>query len=118
MNRSIRLIRFIEENYAARISVADIAGSAAVSQSECLRCFRGTIGASPIRYLKQFRIQKAAQLLSSTREDVAEIGAQCGFEDASYFTKTFRELKGIAPSAYRRERGQGGGGAGSAGPLD
>ncbi|MCI8808086.1 MAG: AraC family transcriptional regulator [Oscillospiraceae bacterium] len=113
-----RMLRFIEENYAARISVADIAESAAVSQSECLRCFRGTIGASPIRYLKQFRIQKAAQLLSSTGEDVAEIGARCGFEDASYFTKTFREIKGMAPSAYRRERGQGGGGAGCAGPPD
>lgn len=101
-NRVKQMLRFIEEHYASEINTADIAGSAAISQSECLRCFRSTIGAAPIQYLKQFRIQKAAELLASTQLGVAEIGAQCGFQDASYFTKTFRELKGCTPSAYRR----------------
>ena len=45
--------------------------------------------------------QKAAELLASGTMSVAEAGALCGFEDASYFTKTFREMKGCTPSAYR-----------------
>ena len=98
------MLQFIQENYALEIDTGDIARSAAISESECLRCFRSTIGASPIQYLKQFRVQKAAELLLSTGKDIGEVGGQCGFQDASYFTKTFRELKGSTPSAYRRER--------------
>lgn len=97
-----QMLRFIEDNYDSPLTTADIAGSATISESECLRCFRSTIGAAPIQYLKQFRVQKAAELLESSGESVAEIGARCGFPDASYFTKTFRELKGCTPSAYRK----------------
>lgn len=99
-----QMLRFIQENYSAGINTAAIAGSATVSESECLRCFRSTIGTAPIQYLKQFRIQKAAELLLASEENVAEIGARCGFQDASYFTKTFRELKGRSPSEYRKEK--------------
>lgn len=97
-----RMLRFIEDNYDSPLTTAAIAGSAMVSESECLRCFRSTIGAAPIQYLKQFRIQKAAELLLSSGESVGEIGAKCGFPDASYFAKTFRELKGCTPSDYRK----------------
>lgn len=97
-----QMLRFIEENYDSQLTIADIADSATISESECLRCFRGTIGVAPIQYLKQFRIQKAAELLLSSGESVGEVGARCGFPDASYFTKTFRELKGCTPSAYRK----------------
>lgn len=97
-----QMLRFIEDNYDSPLTTADIAGSAMVSESECLRCFRGTIGAAPIQYLKHFRVQKAAELLLSSGESVGEVGAKCGFPDASYFAKTFRELKGCTPSDYRK----------------
>ena len=102
-----RMLQFIQDHYAGEVNTAAIAGSAAISQSECLRCFRSAIGAAPSQYLKQFRIQQAAGLLRTTRLSVAEVGARCGFQDASYFTKAFREAKGCTPSAYR-EQGQNG----------
>lgn len=101
-----QMLRFIQEHYSSDITVADIAGSATISESECLRCFRSIIGAAPVQYLKQFRVQRAAELLRSSREGVAEIGGLCGFQDASYFSKTFRELKGCTPTEYRRAGGQ------------
>ncbi len=82
-------------------STAQIAASARVSVSECLRCFRNTIGVPPIQYLKQFRIQKAAELLATTDWKIAETATQCGFQDMSYFSRTFRELKGSVPTEYR-----------------
>lgn len=103
------MLQFIQENYAAGISAADIAGSAAISESECLRCFRATIGTPPGQYLKQFRIQKACELLALGAGSVAEIGALCGFQDASYFAKVFKEVKGCAPSEYRRRAPASGG---------
>lgn len=98
------MLQYIQEYYSEPLSVADIARSAAVSESECLRCFRAMIGAAPIQYVKQLRIQKAAELLQFTDRKIAEIGAACGFQEMSYFAKAFRELKGCTPSEYRRRR--------------
>lgn len=97
------MLQYIQEHYSEPLSAADIARSAAVSESECLRCFRSTIGVPPTQYLKQYRVQRAAELLASTVWSAAEVGARCGFPDASYFAKAFRQLKGRTPSEYRRE---------------
>ncbi len=97
------MLRYIQQNYAEELSVADIAASASISQSECLRCFRSIIGMPPIQYVKRFRVQRAAELLSSTSQKIADIGAQCGFLDTSYFTRCFREIKGMSPGEYRRQ---------------
>lgn len=96
------MLQYIQEHFQQELQIAQIAGSALISESECLRCFRSTIGITPIQYVKQFRIQKAAGLLTSTNQKIADIAAQCGFFDVSYFTKTFREQKGCTPSAYRK----------------
>ncbi len=96
------MLQYIQTHLDRELTSADIALSAAVSESECLRCFRSMIGSTPIQYVKQVRIQKAAELLASTRQNISDIGARCGFQEMSYFAKTFRELKGCTPSAYRR----------------
>ena len=103
-----QMLRYIQQNYAEALTLADIARSAMIGESECLRCFKGTIGMAPIQYVKRFRVQKAAELLSSTDERIADIGAQCGFQDSSYFTRSFREIKGMSPVEYRRLNGNGG----------
>ena len=102
-----RMLRYVQQNYTEEISVADIAASASISQSECLRCFRSTIGMPPIQYVKRFRVQRAAELLSSTAQKIADIGAQCGFLDTSYFTRCFREVKGMSPGEYRQQAQKG-----------
>ena len=96
------MLQFIQENYGGELSTAKIARSAAISDSECLRCFRAIVGTTPIQYVKQLRVQKAAELLLSTDRKISDIGAECGFQEMSYFAKTFRELKGCTPGAFRR----------------
>ena len=95
------MLQYIQEHYAEPVTVAQIAGAAMVSESECLRCFRTVIGTPPIRYLKQLRLQRAAELLRTTDEKVAVIGAECGFQDASYFIRTFRAGESCTPAEYR-----------------
>ena len=94
------------DHYAEPIDTDAIARSAALSQSECLRCFRATIGATPIRYLREYRIDQAALLLARG-EAISDVVARCGFQDVSYFTKTFRELKGMTPGEYQRRQRSG-----------
>lgn len=96
------MLSFIHEHFGSDLNTEKIAASASISESECLRCFRTTIGTTPIQYLKQYRIQQAAQLLTDTEEKVSEIATRCGFQDMSYFTRVFREQMGIVPTQYRK----------------
>lgn len=100
--RMKQMLRFVEEHYAEELTVERIAADAALSESACLRSFRQVLGITPIQYVKQFRVEKAAELLRSTQLKTGEIGAECGFADGSYFIKTFREIKHCTPKEYRR----------------
>lgn len=100
------MLEFIHQNYDGKLNTASIARAAAVSESECLRCFHRVIGLTPVQYVTRFRIQKAAELLVSAPElSVAAVGARCGFQDASYFAKTFHALREATPSEYRCRAG-------------
>ena len=95
------MLQYIQEHCGEELTLAKIAQSAAVSENECLRCFRTMIGTTPIRYVNQVRIQRAAELLASTDRRVSDIGGACGFQEMSYFARTFRGLKGCTPKEYR-----------------
>ena len=97
------MLQYIMDNYGEAIDTAAIARSASVSESECLRCFRAAIGTTPIRYLREYRIEQAANHLANSQASIADIAAGCGFQDISYFTKTFREMKGVTPKVYQKE---------------
>lgn len=100
--RMKQMLRFVEEHYAEELTAERIAADAALSESACLRSFRQVLGITPIQYVKQFRVEKAAELLRSTQLKTGEIGAECGFADGSYFIKTFREIKHCTPKEYRK----------------
>lgn len=96
------MLEYIQRHFYEDITIDKIAQCADISESECLRCFKKTIGTTPIQYLKSFRIQKAAELLENTDEKIVDIGIQCGFQDMSYFSKSFRKVWGDTPSEYRK----------------
>lgn len=102
--RTKAMLQYIQARYSEEITLTQIAGSASISESECLRCFRSVIGCSPMQYVKQLRIQRAAELLKSTDWKICDIGMQCGFQEMSYFAKTFREVKGCTPKGYREQK--------------
>lgn len=97
------MLNFIHNHYAEELDTAAIAQSAMVSASECLRCFHNTIRITPIQYLKQYRIQRAARLLATTDLKIMDIAARCGFQEMSYFSRTFRQIMGCLPREYRRK---------------
>ena len=96
------MLSCIHSQFGTALTTAQIAASASVSESECLRCFRSTIGTTPIQYLKRYRIQQAARLLSETVTKISDIAVICGFQDMSYFTRAFREQLGCTPTQYRK----------------
>src|SRR5699024_2831309 len=99
--RTKQMLTFIKRHFGEELSVRDIADSAAMSESECLRCFGKILDTSPIAYRKAYRLQSAAELLETTSRKVSDIAAQCGFGEMSYFAKSFREIYRCTPSQYR-----------------
>lgn len=96
------MMQFVHENYSGPLTLADLCAHAALSPSECLRCFRSTIDTPPMQYVKVYRLTRAAELLARTAMPANEIAARCGFLDAGYFSKSFRTWSGVTPSEYRR----------------
>lgn len=103
MERMKAMISFIEAHYAQEMTLEQIAGSACISATECMRCFRRSIGTSPIRFLKESRLRHAAGMLCSSQEGISAIAAACGFFDMSYFARTFRQAYGMTPTEYREQ---------------
>lgn len=96
-----KILVFIENNYSTNVALEDIAESANISASTCLRLFSTVLGTTPIKYLLAFRLQKAAEELKHTNgRTVSEIAHSCGFSDASYFNRCFRKQYGSTPSEY------------------
>lgn len=102
-DRILTMIAFIQENYTQKLTLEDIADSAAVSTRECLRCFQSSIHQSPMDYLISYRIQVAKKMLETTDHSITEIALRCGFNSNSYFTKIFHRTYGKTPNAFRKE---------------
>ena len=100
--RVMAILDYIRTHLTEEITIAALAEAAAVSQSECIRCFKGVTGTTPLRYVNQLRLQRAAELLTTTGDKIIEIGMACGFQDMSYFARRFREQFGATPQFYRK----------------
>lgn len=96
-----QMVDFARRHQDEPITTEDIAASASISVSECLRCFRRMMNLTPKEYLRQHRVRHAAQLLENTDKSIAQIGTECGFEDMSYFARVFRAEQGCTPTEYR-----------------
>lgn len=97
-------LRYIEQHFSESISLDMLAESAHVSKSECLRCFKSSLQTAPYRYLMEYRLSKAAELLRSTDAPISEIANRVGFSQTSHFGKCFREKTGMPPRAYRKSK--------------
>lgn len=102
-DRILTMLAFIQENYAEKLTLQEIADASAISTRECLRCFQVSIQQSPMEYLMEYRIQMAAKLLETTDLPITEIAIRTGWGSSSYFTKTFRSFRGKTPNTYRKE---------------
>lgn len=97
-----QMLQYMQASYAEPITLADIAQAAGLSERECLRCFRRTIGDSPVQYLLKYRLMQSTALLrASPAASIAEVSAACGFDSPSYFSKQFRRFYQRPPREYR-----------------
>lgn len=95
------ILMYIQEHYTEKITLADIAATANICQSECCRFFKKHMNESLFDYLLSYRIEKSLPLLTDEQLSITEVSSRCGFSSASYYTKVFRERMGCTPTAYQ-----------------
>jgi len=97
-----KVLTFLRENYDKQILLEDMAKAAGMSPKYFCYFFKGMTGKTPVEYLNIYRIEKASQMLLNTDLKVTEVAYSCGFNDLSYFIKTFKGIKNISPVKFRK----------------
>lgn len=96
-----QVLDMLEKQYAdGKFGVPEMQQILAMSKSQLHRKTKALTNESPGELLRNFRLKRAAQLLAQKADTVTQIAYKVGFNDLSYFTKCFKELYGVVPSAY------------------
>lgn len=99
-----KVISMIEENYSNTITLDDLSKVAGMTPKYFCKFFQSMSNKTPIEYLNLYRIESACEQLLSTDLPVTDIAINCGFNDVSYFIKTFKKYKGLTPKQYIKSR--------------
>ena len=102
-NKTITINHKIVNDYR-RINLEDIARTVSISKSSVLNIFKSYLHTSPINYVLEYRLKRAAKLLSETENSVSVIAQTAGFENVGYFCRKFKALYGMTPKEYRDHR--------------
>jgi len=95
-----QVFEYIEENYHLPVCLEDLSGCVGMSRKYFCKFFREMTHQTPIDYLNYYRIERACYQLITTDFSVTEIAFNCGFNDLSYFIKTFKKYKQTTPKQY------------------
>ena len=102
LNSIKNVLAYIAENYDSSISLDNLAKIAGMNPKYFCRYFRSMTERTPIDYLNYYRIECACEMLSTKDISIKETAISCGFNDESYFIKTFHKYKGITPKQFMK----------------
>ncbi len=93
-------LNYINYKYIDGITVRDISDSLALNRSYFFKLFKQETGMSPEKYLIEFRISKAKELLLIPDITVDKVASAVGFFDPYYFSRVFKKSVGVSPKEY------------------
>lgn len=94
-------IKYVRKNYNRKLSLDEIAQAIYADKYALCRDFKRLVGQTIVQYTNTYRCQIAAELIA-TGGSVAEAAEKCGFENTSFFIKTFKKYMGTLPSSYKK----------------
>ncbi len=96
-----RAIELILVNYDRDLPLQALAAEGGMSRYHFLRVFKKRVGLTPKAYLRQVRVEQAAELLRHSDLTVTEVAVRCGFKGPSRLAEAMRQTYGVAPGELR-----------------
>ncbi len=93
--------QWLESNFSSDFLLDEVADKVGLSLRSFRRRFKDATGETPMHYLQRIRLETAKQLLTTSTLGVDQIGFRVGYEDASYFSRLFKQKLNITPGEYR-----------------
>ena len=93
-------LEFMDKNYGEEIAIADVAAACYFSQYHFMRFFKKYMGMSCGEYLKNLRLEKAAQAFARGNTVILDVAMDSGFRNLSYFYREFQKKYGYTPKQF------------------
>ena len=81
----------------------DIADSARLNKNRCTALFKTHTNMSPIKYVNEYRLYTAKNMILHTDRSISDISADVGYNQISHFIEQFRRAYGLSPFKYRNQ---------------
>jgi signal transduction histidine kinase/CheY-like chemotaxis protein/ligand-binding sensor domain-containing protein len=95
-------MKFVEDNYSnPDMNIDDIANNSGLSRSSFFKKLKMITGLAPVDFIKEFRVQRAMQLLEAGETNISQIAYKVGMDDPRYFSKCFKQKYGMNPREYK-----------------
>ena len=101
-----KAVAYIKSNYAAGITVNDVAHYVSLNRSYLSTLFQRVLEVSPQDFLIYYRLSRAKELLLETDDTIANVALRCGYADPQVFTRAFKQQMGMTPANFRRAERQ------------
>ncbi len=101
--RMNNVYEFLIKNFKHEVSLAEVAGIAAMNPNAFCRFFKSRTQKSLTQFINEIRIGHACKLLSNKDAGIAQIAYDCGFNNVSNFNRAFKIVKKLSPREYRKE---------------
>jgi AraC-like DNA-binding protein len=100
-DRTKKVINYISENYNKNISLEDLASISYMTTNSFCRYFKNRTGKTAFQFIREFRINKACQMLINGEKNISQICFDTGFNSLSSFNRVFKSLKHISATEYK-----------------
>ncbi len=101
--RMSKVFEFIANNYKRNISLEEVAAYAGMSKAGFCRHFKSSTIKTFVEYLNEVKINYACRLIVDQDLNISEVSYECGFNNISYFNRTFKSIIGCTPSEYKNK---------------
>ena len=103
--RMAEVLQIIQRNLDEDLALEELARVAHFSPYHFHRIFRGMVGESVKEHIRRLRLERAALGLKHSKRPVTDIAFEAGFETLESFSRAFKAMGGLNPSAFRRQNG-------------
>lgn len=96
-----KVVAYIEDRLAKKITPAQMAAELGMSETAFSRKFKLKVGQTPMRFVTQMRLEAAARHVAEDNVPLAEVALRCGFADQAHLSRSFKKAYGCSPTAFK-----------------